>query len=526
MAVCLVVAGIARIAATWGVFNETWDEGVHVAAGTEWLQRGAYTYDPVHPPLARVAAALGPWLAGTRVHGPADADRDARQVLHAGNRYTRNLALARAGILPFFLLAALVVWAWTRELHGEPAALAALFVFTTLPPVLAHAGLATTDMALTATLPVAAYAMHRWLQVRSAGRAAAAGVAAGLAILSKLSALGFLPAIAAAMWLLQPRRDTREAPAARTWLCAGLALGIAALVVWAGYRFDTGALASADDDGPWQALSGVRWLPAPALFRGVRELADAAGGGHLAYLLGQVSTDGWWYFFPLALAVKTPLATLALLATGAAAAIGARARAPLAPLACAVVVLAMAMPSHLNIGVRHVLPLYAFAAIVAGQGCAWLASRARRRKTAAAVLGALLAGQAGASVTSHPDYLAYFNPLAGAHPEDVLVDSDLDWGQDLVRLGKELRARGVQRVALCYAGTMDPGDAGLPTVVELRRYQPVRGWIAISQMCLKFGGFAAPYDGYRWLENYEPLPWAGPSMRLYHVPVDETRTWP
>jgi hypothetical protein len=130
----------------------------------------------------------------------------------------------------------------------------------------------------------------------------------------------------------------------------------------------------------------------------------------------------------------------------------------------------------------------------------------------------LLVWQLGSSLAAHPDYLAYFNELAGKHPERILVDSDLDWGQDLLRLVEELRARHVERVAIAYNGSADLSRHGLPAFRPLVPHQPTTGWIAISEMRLKIGEGRPPYDEFAWLEAYEPVARVGRSIRLYYVP--------
>ena len=162
MLACAALA-VARIAATYPVFNQTWDEPAHIAAGMEWIDRGRYTYEPLHPPLARIFTAFGPRLAGIRSAGQENVWLEGNAILHAGRQYYRNLALARLGILPFFVLATLVVSCWARRLGGPVAAVFAVLLFTTLPPVLAHSGIATTDMAITATLGLAMWQTVRWL---------------------------------------------------------------------------------------------------------------------------------------------------------------------------------------------------------------------------------------------------------------------------------------------------------------------------------------------------------------------------
>lgn len=157
LAVGLVLLASARIVATHRVFSQTYDEPAHVAAGMEWLDKGRYTYELLHPPLARVASAVLPYADGIRSMGNADIWKEGNDLLYARGTYGRNLALARLGILPFFVLAAGVVWMWTTALFGGRAALVAVAMFTTLPPVLAHAGLATTDMAAAATVALALF---------------------------------------------------------------------------------------------------------------------------------------------------------------------------------------------------------------------------------------------------------------------------------------------------------------------------------------------------------------------------------
>src|SRR5208282_5889468 len=148
---------------TYRIFTQTWDEPIHIASGMEWLDHGRYQLDPIHPPLARILMAIGPYLDGSRFP-IAGLRQDTRPVV-AGNLilyksdYWRTLSLARIGILPFFILACVMVWAWTSHLFGRATGLLAVFLFSNLPPILGHAGLATTDMALAGTLAAALYAL-------------------------------------------------------------------------------------------------------------------------------------------------------------------------------------------------------------------------------------------------------------------------------------------------------------------------------------------------------------------------------
>src|SRR5579871_2235257 len=136
----LTAIASVRIVSTYHVFSHTSDEPAHIACGMEWLSKGVYKYEPQHPPLARVAAALGPFLAGLRSQGKPDMSQEGLVLLAKDGHYDRNLALARLGILPFFWIATLVVYLWAKRYFGEPSAAISVLLFTFLPSVLAHAG--------------------------------------------------------------------------------------------------------------------------------------------------------------------------------------------------------------------------------------------------------------------------------------------------------------------------------------------------------------------------------------------------
>lgn len=571
---CAVVAllllsaiAVGRVVATYRVFNQTSDEGAHLAAGMEWLDAGVYMFETLHPPLARVAVALGPYLSGLRLTGEADVWAEGNNLLHARNRYLYNLALARLGVLPFFLLAIALVWLWSRRMVGDAAAIMATALFTTLPPVLAHAGLATTDMSLAACLAAWLLAFQAWLEKPSDGlgpalvsghagpsfipgrastwrpkSSAALGLWTGLALLSKFSALIFLPCCAVALlawrWVVSDRAtEPGDRTSKRVTGQAAVIALVAFLVIWGGYRFSFRLLANEPgvhpEIGRFIGKTGrlhdtayfiAEKIPIPAgqFLLGIKDVVVKNRQGHVSYLLGEVRVTGWWYYFPVAIAVKTPLPFLVLAAAGLVLLLRRSVREKewrlLAPgVASAAIVLAC-LPSSITIGLRHVLPIYPLLAIPAGFAAVTLWKSSRPRLLGRVTVMALLLWQAGASVAAHPDYLAYFNELAGRQPDRILVGSDLDWGQDLLRLSADLRSRGIQKVNLAYYGTADLTRHGLPAFQVLPPYRRATGWIAISEISLKTGNGRAPYDGYAWLRAYKPVALVGRSIRLYYLP--------
>jgi hypothetical protein len=284
---------------------------------------------------------------------------------------------------------------------------------------------------------------------------------------------------------------------------------------------------AAGQSGIWSRIP-ASWLhtlerapvPAPEILDGFWQVHNHVDGGHAAYLLGENSMRGWWYFFPVALGVKTPLGLLILTLIGMGAAVRMK-RAFWLPPALLLTMLLVCMPSTLNIGVRYALPLYPMIALTAAIGALWLARRGR--------FGVILAAGLAiwtcvSSLAAHPDYLAYFNEIGGNRPERLLVDSDLDWGQDMKQLVSALQDRHVEHfhMAVLYSG--DYAQLALPPWDDLKPYEPVTGWVAVSFTMLKTYSWLVAQQqgktepGFAWLERYQPVTRIGKSLLLYRIP--------
>jgi len=501
-AMALVAIGSLRIVSTYTVFNHTIDEPDHLAAGMEYLHTGKYRYEDQHPPLARVCGAIGPSLAGERWIAGPDSYLEGYRILGHGAHYDRILAFGRVGILPFFWISALVVYLWGLRLGGPAAALAGTLLFTSLPPILAHASLITTDMALACCTGAAGLASLWWAERPDRHRSLAFGLMLGLACLSKFSALVFLPAGWLAMYVAYNRaagyglHQVRRG--VRSWLPAGaIVLAAAFLVVWAGYGF---SFARVD-------FLHLR-LPAPRFFSGLHSVWQHNRNGHPSYLLGHRSPDGFWYYFPIVLSIKTPLAMLILL-------IGAvwwQRKTAAMPLAFSAGILLCAMSSRIDIGVRHVLPVYIGMAVACGLAAAraWDAAGACRWSARFALAG-LLVWHVLSGAWQHPDYLAYTNEIAGRRPEQFVADSDLDWGQDMKRLGTFLSKAGATQVTFSpFNRTYGLAGHSLPAMLPGDSDRPAPGWNAVSVTMWKVFGFPA------WADRAAPPQRIGRSILVWH----------
>src|SRR4051794_6704001 len=277
----LIVFTAARVATTYRVFSQTNDEPFHLAAGYDFLLTGRQTSDPQHPPLARVFFAL-PFL---RTPPPATTDGLARgnALLLRDDRYTQNLGRARIGNVIFLVIGIAAVALWARHLISPAAGLIAALLFASTPAILAHAGLATTDMAVAAMLPAALYALTRFLDRPSTPRTIILGIAIALGMLSKYSFLVYLPVAALVLIIVRRRFPLLKLMAA---------CGIAAVLVWTTFRFTFSTLQTADTRAVEMctevfhapSLATTFRLPAPDYINGFIEVARHDHRGHRAFL--------------------------------------------------------------------------------------------------------------------------------------------------------------------------------------------------------------------------------------------------
>jgi hypothetical protein len=478
LAIAVIALASLRIVSTYSDMGLTWDEPGHMACGLQYLAEGKYLYEAQHPPLARLASAFLPFAAGARPTHIKNQDQEGVNVMYYSGHPGTMLTQMRLGILPFFVLCASMVYLWARRYFGGAAAVLSTALFTLTPTVLAHAGLATTDMPLAGCFTAAFFVLLVWAEEPTWLHSILLGVATGLAVVSKFTVLGFLPVaafFAALAWLAiaRPGVDGTIAAVKTRALPFVAAVATGALVIWAVYSFSVGRPSG------WSVS-----LPAPSLFEGVDFALHHNSKGHAAFFMGEVRNTGWWYFFPVLLLIKTPIAWLVLMIIGLGVCLARRSQlAYWMPVAFAAGILIPSMTSHVNIGLRHMLPIYSALAILAGVGLLRLIEEAPAKKWAAALAVALPLWLIVSGALKHPDYLAYFNEFAGANPERIVVDSDLDWGQDAIPLARRLKQLGANQV---YFNTLNLGSnrlsvwPGLPQPRPIDPLKPGEGYTAVS----------------------------------------------
>ena len=491
LAILLIAIGAARVASTWTRFCFTNDEPQHFACGIEYLEQHVYRYSTEQPPLSRVAMAVAPYLDGSRLAGHrAKHDEEGVAIIYQHGNPQRTLTLMRLGILPFFVLGAWLVFLWARHHFGGPTAVIATALFTLEPTVLAHAGLATTDTVFATCLTAAFFAMILWVEKPTLRNAALFGFDGGAVLLAKFTALVYFPAAAvfALLWYLalhRPSAAELKSLVKERIPSAGIAAAIAFVTIWAGYLFTFGKL-------PGMSFP----VPAPEFFDGIGVVLKHNAEGHPSFLLGQHGRTGWWYYFPVVLAVKTPLAFLLLAVFGAFLCIRRKQTAWMLPLAFSLGILLPAMVGSINIGLRHILPIFAGLSIAGAVAVVQLAEWADSRKWAGPAAFAALLWLLGAGIWNHPYYLAYFNELAGDHPENIVVDSDFDWSQDYVEVAQRLRAMNVTEVNFGFAPWLNAYYQiwpGFPKIRPVQALIPAAGWTVISPSFDKLNQYGLLY---------------------------------
>jgi 4-amino-4-deoxy-L-arabinose transferase-like glycosyltransferase len=465
----------------------TWDEGDHIFAGYMSWKTHDYGLNPEHPPLVKMLATIP--LLDLPLRVPPDQHRffkgeaymDGRDMLFGnGPEYSAETLTFRvrmfAGVLA--LLLALFVFLAAREMFGLGAGFLSLAMLVFEPNVIAHSALVTTDVAVSCFLLATVYAFYRYAKRPSLTRLVVAGLAAGLALASKHSAVLLVPmlmllAVCEVAFRFPERGEERETQAHRALRMVSALIAVAAIgvvVLWAfyGFRYDArpaGVVLTptlAEYVSPLRAteakgilfLARMRVLPESYLY-GLTDVR-AMANGMPSFFLGKVYLHGVWFYFPAVLGIKSTIGFLGLVLAAGAACIAGRVRRRREILFVVVpagVYLWTAMTSNLNIGARHILPVYIFLCVFVGASWEWTRRRGGAySRVGIGVVAVLLAAHVVSSAKAYPYYMAYSNEMWGG-PEDTykyLTDSNTDWAQQLIEVRQYLERRGVKECWFVY----------------------------------------------------------------------------
>jgi 4-amino-4-deoxy-L-arabinose transferase-like glycosyltransferase len=478
----------------------TWDEDDHIYAGYMSWKHADFGLNPEHPPLVKLVAAIP--LLNMLLKVPLLQDRNFKHEAFLGgkdflfkNDADTMLFRARMAASIFTLLLALLVFFAAQEMFGTGAGLIALALLVFDPNLLAHGAVVGTDVGLSCFMFASVYAFYRYVKKPSLWRLLVVGVATGLALASKHTGILVFPMLLL-LTICEIVRNGRTSEVqiptaganlsrgkhAQQFVIALVAISAVALtVLWASYGFRYQARAEGRQLNPPLAdffhdlarPREVRLLETVARFHLLPEsyiygLADVRimSDFYSSFLLGRDYPHGVWFYFPVAFAIKSSLSFLILLLVAIWAIATRRLTAwreilflTIPP----VFHLIIAMSSGMNIGVRHILPMYLFLSVLIG-GAAWKLIEHNRRW--AYLVVALLVFQAISTSRTYPAYLAYANELWGGPSQTyrLLSDSNVDWGQQLKAVKRYLDQRSTKDCWFIYfaEGVVDTSYYGIP----------------------------------------------------------------
>jgi len=474
--------------------TQTWDEACHIFAGYSYWTHGDFAMNPEHPPLIKLLATA-PLLSLSlrvpphpKIFSKEEDFTTATQFVY-GNDAEKILFRTRITAAVLSLLLAALLFAAAREMFGTVAAFIALALFVFEPTVLAHGAVVTTDMGISCFLLATVYAFYRYEKQPTPLWLGFTAIGAGLALASKHSGILVFP-ILIALAVAELLRPSHGEPPTRSKSREALRLAgvivvigiVAVAILWASYGFHLHPRPGVDAQArvaeyaarlhhPLQTklittFARFHLLPESYLY-GLADVGFTADFSN-TYLLGKVYPHGVWFYFPIAFLIKSSIALMALLLL-VPLVIALRSskyqyqRELLFLIIPAAIYLGVAMASRMNIGVRHILPIFPFLMMLAGWAAAQLIER---RRTWAYVIALILVFDVISSVRTFPVYVAYANELWGGpgNTYKYLTDSNADWAQQLKAVKKYLDGRQVNNCWFAYFGAVvaDPSYYGIP----------------------------------------------------------------
>jgi hypothetical protein len=516
--------------------SPTVDEFTHLPAGVFYLKTGDFDLAARTPPLIKMMAALPlmpldpqirtvkpahesawyPWLLGT------DFMQRNRPI------YDRLFLLGRLPIVALGLLMGLIVYLWARDLYGAAAGVVALTFFAFNPTLIGHSHIVTADVGAATFLVLALYTFYRWSLQPTATRLLVAGLALGVAQLAKTTAVLLYPIL---LLLLVIALVRGERPVARRLGAFAAMVLVSLLVLNAGYLFQGTGRPLGSFDFQSRFMKGIAGhlpsalpmpLPAPYLegFDGVR--LDAEAGEFPNYLFGRWSRQGTPLYYLVCFLFKTPLPFLAACLLAPFARLRPRPRGELyAGLPLAILLISYSvLTGNVNYGIRHILSAFPLLFIYASRLTPFLLERSLAVRRIA--LGGLLLYPLSALIAT-PDTIDYFNLLARGRGDEILLDSNLDWGQGLKRLRKYMNHQGIDRIGLAYFGHVDPTLYGIDAYLP-RPDQP--GLVAVSANFLHGYGYMTnvsgrmvpvPAGAFTWIARYPRVADLGGGLFVYRI---------
>ncbi|MEA3453080.1 MAG: glycosyltransferase family 39 protein [Patescibacteria group bacterium] len=572
--IAAVILGICFLLSILSIQNMslTMDEKAHIPSGYSYLAFQDYRLNPEHPPLAKDLSAIPLLFLDLKFpteHSSWTEDLNGQWesgeqfIFKSGNDADQIIFWSRIPMILLLLLTGWFIFFWVRKLGGNKPALLALTLFSFSPSFLAHGRLVTTDIAAVFGFLIATYFWTKFLRNPSAKNVLIAGIMFGIAMCLKFSLVLLVPSLGLATvvyaWLQSKRIKTVFKYIGLT-IVAGL-VGLF-LVIWPLYQLhivnypaeqqisdmETILEDTAINNFFINAVDNPVMRPITQYAFGLLMATSRVARGNTVYFLGKVTISSWKEYFPVMYVLKAPLSfhflTLLVMGLWLAAVkkaglfkkIGKRFKqwildhlAEFSLLIFFIIYWATSILGNLNLGVRHILPVFPIMYILISVGLSRSMNKMKKQPKLiiSCLLGALMLWYIIASVIAFPHYISYYNELVGGSGNGYkyAVDSNYDWGQDLKRLAQFVEENNIEKINVSYFGGDNTsyrlGDNLAQAWVDEDEAKN-KGWIAISATLLQERR-AIPAPGYdrdatslAWLNNYEPIR-IGNSIFVYYI---------
>jgi len=497
--------------------SSTWDETVTFGIGNYLMKNFRWDVPGsiLHPPLPFYLNSIPNLLVNQDNHvwdyrtsdkknieflGSVDISRGQSLLSSPANENDRMLNRSRLMIVFLAVILGYFIYVWGKELYGKKGALLSLLFFAFSPNLLAHSRLITPDMTVTTFMFISTFFFWKNSKYPSRKYSYIGGLFFGLALLSKFTSLLLLPIYGILFLTCKIHREKLRIKSLLIFIGTGL------FILFLGYGFNI---------TPY--LQGI-----------IFQLQHAADG-HSSFLCGRHSSSGFWYFFIIAFILKTPIPTLVLITCSFYLYIKNLDRHSrineLYLLVPIIFVFLFFSIKHQSIGLRYILPIYPFLFVFLGQ----IVKHNFRIKIVKYTFSILLFWYISATLFIYPHYLSYFNEIAGGpgNGYKYLLDSNLDWGQDLKGLKEYMVKNNIKKINLSYFGTDSPERYDIDynwlpsfylkkSVPNEKISLPIKGFIAISATNLQ-GLYFKDKNLYAWLKKYEPVEKIGNSIFIYNI---------
>lgn len=548
------------------------DEIAHIPSGYSYVTTGDYRLNPEHPPLIKDLAAIPLVFWGAKF--PYDLWRANSPVINnqwemgwsfiykMGNNPDTLVLLARIPMMLVSLLFGYFVYRWAKELFGKKAGVFALVLYVFNANIIAHSRFVTTDLGISFALFLAMYLLYIFIRKPKFSTLMLASLGFGITLITKFSAAILVPAFMIVFIMLLIRRGDKEEKAflarindkklSKRFISGFASFLIIALVgfafMWVFYvphtinmpaqvqrnlieeslPGDTGLAKTARGTLEQMSDSAVT-KPVAQWFLGFVMVTSHVEGGHDAFLLGKVSNQGWWYYYPVTIVLKTAIPLFILL--GVLIIFWRRLEhkdwfTEVYLWVIPVVLLAMGMQGKINLGIRYMLPLYAFLFLFIARLAGLIDLKALRKKitTLPVIVMVLIGWYVAEAIIVYPHYLSYYNEFIGGYKNGYkyLTDSNTDWGQDLKRLNIWVEKNNIKEIYVdVFPGSFSArqylGDKAIEWHVQNGK---PRGYFAVSATFYQNSRLKkTANDGidYSWLDKMKPVANIGGSILVYNV---------